>query len=169
MAALIALVFLALVAVTVIAALFIRSSSQSASQRNLETAVEVAMDSIITNLDHGVTELNGIQGLFNASEHVTREEFGLFVGGFLKESHGVQALEWIPRITASQKAQYINGVRQEGFKDFIIHPATEAQDVFPVTYLEPFEGNTAALGFDLYSEEIRRAALIKAWKPANWR
>lgn len=158
----IALVSISLVAVTIIAALFARSTGQAASQRNLEDAVEIAIDGIIINLNHGVSQLNGIQGLFNASEHVTREEFGVFVERFLEESHGVQALEWIPRIRASQKAQYIKSVRQEGFQDFIIHPATEAKDVFPVTYLAPFEGNVTALGFDLFSEDVRRAALIKA-------
>ena len=31
-------------------------------------------------------------------------------------------------------------------------------------YHRVFEGDTAALGFDLYSEDVRRAALIQAWE-----
>jgi CHASE1-domain containing sensor protein len=157
-------IFISLVAATVIATLLVRSTNEAVSQHNLADAVDTAIDSINTELTEGISQLHGIQGLFNASNSVTREEFSIFVERFLKEPHGVQALEWIARVPASQKERYINGVRQEGFEGFIIHPATEAQDFFPVTYLAPFSGNTAALGFDLNSEEIRRAALIKAWE-----
>jgi len=73
-------------------------------------------------------------------------------------------LEWIPRIRASQKDQYIESVREEGFDGFDIHPSSESQDYFPVTYLVPFQGNTAALGFDLSSEATRGAALLTAWE-----
>ena len=73
-------------------------------------------------------------------------------------------MEWIPRIRASQKDQYIESVREEGFDGFDIHPSSESQDYFPVTYLVPFQGNTAALGFDLSSEATRGAALLTAWE-----
>ena len=154
----IAVIFIFLVAATVIAALAVRSNNEAVSQGSLGEAVDVGIESINVELTEGISQLHGIQGLFNASNLVTREEFNIFVGRFLKEPHGVQALEWIARVRASQKDQYINGIRQEGFESFTIHPASEAQDVFPVTYLAPFAGNTAALGFDLSSEEIRRAA-----------
>ena len=160
----IAVVIFFLIAASVIAALMVRSNSESTSQRNLDDAAEVAIDSINIELTEGISQLNGIQGLFNASNFVTREEFDKFVAGFLAEPHGIQALEWIPRIPASQKEQYINSVRQEGFEGFTIRPETQSQDFFPVTYVAPFSGNTAALGFDLYSEEVRRAALMKAWE-----
>ena len=164
MPAVIALVFISLVAATVIAALAVRSNNEATSQRNLADAVDVAIASSVEDLRQGISQLQGIQGLFNASETVTREEFGVFVGRFLAETEGIQALEWIPRVRASQKERFIDNVRKEGFEDFNIHPATEAQDLFPVTYLEPRAGNTAAFGFDLYSEDVRRAALIQAWE-----
>ena len=155
-------VFILLVAATLIAALLVRSNNESTSQRNLEIAVDAAMESINVELTKGISQLKAIQGFFNASEFVTREEFDIFVARFLEEPHGIQALEWIPRVPASQKAQFINSVRQEGFEGFTIHPETQFQEFFPVRYLAPFAGNTAALGFDLYSEEVRRAALVKA-------
>ena len=159
----VAFIFIALVTTTVVAALFIRSNNESASQRKLEDAVEVAMDSVKISLDRGISQLKAIQGFFNASEFVTREEFRVFVTRFLEETEGIQALEWIPRVAASEREKFIDDLRKEGFEDFVIRPATESPDLFPVTYIEPFESNRAALGFDLYSEDVRRAALIQAW------
>ena len=164
MSAVITLVFISLLATTVIAGLFVRSNRQLVSQRNLEDAVNGGMDSITIELTQGISQLRAIQGLFNASEIVTREEFDIFVSRFLAKPHEVPALEWIARVPASQKEQYINRVRHEGFEGFTIHPETQFQDLFPATYLAPFAGNVKALSFDLYSEEVRRAALIKAWE-----
>ena len=159
-----AMLIVSLVAATVITALFVRSNGETESQRNLEDDVDVVVDSITIELAEGISQLRGIQGLFNASEYVSREEFDIFVARFLDEPHGIQALEWIARVTASQKEQYINSVRREGLQDFTIHPERQSQNYFPVTYLAPFSGNAAALGFDLLSEDVRRAALMKAWE-----
>ena len=90
----IALVFISLVAATVIAALVVRANQETQSQRNLADAADVAMDSISINLDQGIAQLKAIQALFNASNFVTREEFGIFVERFLEEARGIQALEW---------------------------------------------------------------------------
>ena len=162
--AIITVVFVALVTAAVVAALVVRSQVNDNSQRQLEDVVEVAIDSIRSDLQQSISELRAIQGFFNASQFVSREEFSIFVEPFLEESGGIQALEWIPRIRASQKDQFIDSVREEGFDGFDIHPASESQDYFPVTYLVPFQGNTAALGFDLSSEETRAAALLTAWE-----
>lgn len=160
----ITLIFLALVAAAVVASLVVRSQVNDNSQRQLEDVVEVAIDSIRSDLQQSILELRAIQGFFNASQFVSREEFSIFVEPFLEKSGGIQALEWIPRIRASQKDQFIDSVREQGFDEFDIHPASESQDYFPITYLVPFQGNTAALGFDLSSEETRAAALLTAWE-----
>ena len=86
---LIAIVIFSLIAASVIAALMVRSNRDSVSQRNLEDAVEVAIDSINIELTEGISQLNAIQGLFNASNFVTREEFDIFVARFLEEQHGI--------------------------------------------------------------------------------
>ncbi|MCH8987400.1 MAG: CHASE domain-containing protein [Chloroflexi bacterium] len=162
--AIITVVFVALVTAAVVAALVVRSQVNDDSQRQLEDVVEVAIDSINADLQQSISELRAIQGFFNASQFVSREEFSIFIEPFLEESGGIQALEWVPRIRASQKDQFIASVREQGFEEFDIHPASESQDYFPVTYLVPFQGNTAALGFDLSSEETRAAALLTAWE-----
>ena len=73
-------------------------------------------------------------------------------------------MEWIPRVRASEKVQFIQSVHEEGFEEFDIRPDSQSKDYFPITYLAPFTDNAAALGFDLASEEVRGAALLTAWE-----
>ncbi|MCH8226781.1 MAG: CHASE domain-containing protein, partial [Chloroflexi bacterium] len=118
-----------------------------------------------------VETLEDVQSLYKASETVDRHEFRAFIEHELEESPGIQALEWIPRVPASERATYEEAARKDGFTDFRIVereaqgtmvPAELREEYFPVFYVEPYEGNEAALGFDLASNPIRLEALNKS-------
>lgn len=78
--------------------------------------------------------------------------------------HGdIQALEWIPRIAHSERAQYVSRIRQY-FPDYEIKEQDEQglmmsaearQTYFPVYYVEPLKSNETALGFDISSGATR--------------
>jgi len=115
--------------------------------------------------------IESIASLFNTFGEVDREEFRTFVSHELSENPGVQALEWIPRVPAAQRATYEVSARQSGFPEFRIIqrqsqgtmvPATLRDEYFPVYYVEPYQGNETALGFDLASNPIRLEALNRA-------
>lgn len=80
---------------------------------------------------------------------------------------GIQALEWIPRITHSERAQYVSRIRKyfpeyeitERQEQRIMVRAKERQEYYPVYFIEPLFGNEAALGFDLSSSPARLEAL----------
>lgn len=113
-------------------------------------------------------DLYAIEGLFMASQQVDRNEFRQFVSGSFPRHPGVQALEWIPRVAAAEKERYQQQARADGFANFQIFekdasgqsiPVAQRSEYFPVYYLEPYQGNQAALGFDLGSNEARRHPL----------
>ena len=115
--------------------------------------------------------LEDIQSLYKASDDVERHEFRAFIEHELEGSPGIQALEWIPRVPASERATYEEAARKDGFPEFRIAereaqgtmvPADIREEYFPVYYVEPYEGNEAALGFDLASNPIRLEALNKS-------
>ena len=126
-------------------------------------------------LEHGiemtVEALQDIRSLYKASDEVERHEFRAFIEHELEESRGIQALEWIPRVLASERAAYEAAARKDGFSEFRIMergtqgtmvPADIREEYFPVYYVEPYQGNEAALGFDLASNPIRLEALNKS-------
>lgn len=111
-----------------------------------------------------------LKGLYDSSEHVTADEFKQFASQLLERHSNIQALEWIPKINHNDRIDY-EVERQQDYPEFIIterNPqdsmvTAEKRDIyFPVSYLEPYIGNEAALGFDLASDSRRQKALFSA-------
>ena len=55
-----------------------------------------------------------IQAHFLATKQVARDEFHTFTKSFLNTIPSIQALEWIPRISHSDRTTYEAQVQQEG-------------------------------------------------------
>ena len=169
-----ALVFLTVglgIALSGVAFSVVRSSEQHEIKEDFnQTASDraLALESSITT---NVAVMHNIRSLYEASIKVERHEFRAFVDHALREHPGIQALEWIPRVPASEREAYEEAARQGAFPQFkiveraaqgIMAPAGSRKEYFPVYYVEPYEGNEAALGFDLASNPIRLAALDKS-------
>ncbi|MGF1517223.1 MAG: CHASE domain-containing protein [Nodosilinea sp.] len=132
---------------------------------NLTTALQ-------RNLSRYTDVLLSIQDLYRVADNqVTEVMFGRFVQRALVFYPGIQALEWAPRIDRGDRPRYEQQLRQLGLgvvtiterqPDGQLGPAEERHEYVPVTYVEPWEGNEVALGYDLASDSIRRAALYQA-------
>ncbi|MCI0897766.1 MAG: CHASE domain-containing protein [Chloroflexi bacterium] len=141
-------------------------------RQEIEEEFEHTANDGASALKQGITmtvdALQDIQSLYKASDEVERHEFRAFIEHELEEDRGIQALEWIPRVLASERAEFEEAARKDGFPEFQIVeresqgtmvPAKLREEYFPVYYVEPYEGNEAALGFDLASNPIRLEAL----------
>ena len=148
---------------------------QVSEQRDLaEQFKQTASDRVLAlerSIDASVEVLHNIRSLYNASMVVEREEFRSFVARALTERPEIQALEWIPRVSASERATYEELASIDGFLQFQIAerqvqgtmvPAAAREEYFPVYFVEPYEGNEIALGFDLASNPTRLEALNKS-------
>jgi signal transduction histidine kinase/CheY-like chemotaxis protein/CHASE1-domain containing sensor protein len=126
-------------------------------------------------LEHGiqmsVEVLHTIRSLYGTSEVVERKQFHDFVERGLNQQLDIQALEWIPRVSASERPTYEERARNDGFPQFQflerqvdgnLAPVAPRAEYFPVYFVEPYEGNEAALGFDLASSPTRLEALNRS-------
>jgi PAS domain S-box-containing protein len=120
--------------------------------------------------------LRSLGSFFSASDNVDRNKFRIFVEHSLKNFNGIQALSWDPRILLSEREAYEHSLRDEGYPNFqIIEKNTDNQIVrasnrpmyIPVGFVEPFQGNESALGFDIYSDQVRREAIDMATDSAE--
>ena len=125
-------------------------------ERDAGSIILIFEKSIYANL--GV--LDSIGSLYAASEFVERGEFRTFVTHGMLQRPGIQALEWVPRVPASQRKGYEESARNEGYPDFQIVerqaqgdlvPAAFRDEYFPVYYVEPHQGNEIDPGLDLAS------------------
>jgi PAS domain S-box-containing protein len=66
-------------------------------------------------------------------------------------------------ITPSQLTAHTEAIRREGFADYTVRPVGVRDLYTSIIYLEPFSGrNLRAFGYDMWSEPVRRAAMMQA-------
>lgn len=138
---------------------------------SFSTAAEERALLIEEDVNRNTLLLEAIRAFYEGSDSVSRNEFTIFVRPFLDSVKGVQALEWIPRVLDSERAEYEKNARLDGLKHFEITDRAEQgqmtraqkrSEYFPVYFVEPYSGNELALGFDLASNPKRLASLNKA-------
>jgi signal transduction histidine kinase len=110
-------------------------------------------------IEQSLGVVQDIGSFFDASEWVGRREFRKFVGPALKHHASIAALQWIPRITGTERASFEEEARSS-FTRFRINETNQAGDLvraeqrpvyFPVLYVQPYQLNKDALGLDLAS------------------
>ncbi|MCK9396861.1 MAG: CHASE domain-containing protein [Methylobacter sp.] len=120
---------------------------------------------IAARLDSHKQTLLGAAALFDASQVVTRKEWHDFAERLLDDEHfnGIQGLGFSIWIPAGQLAAHQAHLRAEGFPEYTVYPEGKRDAYTSILYLEPFSGrNLRALGYDMYSEPVRRAAMEQA-------
>ncbi|WP_162255176.1 CHASE domain-containing protein [Rhizobacter sp. Root1221] len=109
--------------------------------------------------------LRGGRGLFDASVRVERGEWRQYVESLTinRNYPGIQGLGFSERVSRADRQRYVEQVRADGLPAFDFHPAGERDEYTSITYLEPFdERNRRALGYDMYSEPVRRTAMLQS-------
>jgi PAS domain S-box-containing protein len=163
-----------LVGLAISAALFAivmrHSQQEELHQAYQEEAAPLALV-LGRSLENTLEALASIRGLYAASNEVERDEFRAFVERTVGQNGEVQAIEWIPRVSAEDRAAYEAAARADGLVDFRITektaagetvPAAARREYFPAYFVEPFEGNETALGLDLAADPVRLEALNRA-------
>ncbi len=109
--------------------------------------------------------LRATRALFNSNPGLSREEFQAFVANLeLRQRYpGLQGIGLAPRVPAEALAQFTENARAIGQYNFTVFPEGARNEYFPILYLEPQDvRNRAALGFDMFSEPVRQAAMSRA-------
>ena len=109
--------------------------------------------------------LQGGRGLFNASAEVSHPEWRRYVHSLhLKERlPGIQGLGFAQVVPAHELAAHEAEVRSLGFPDYAVKPDGPREFYTAIVFLEPFDWrNRRAFGYDMWSNDIRRAAMAKA-------
>jgi CHASE1-domain containing sensor protein len=121
--------------------------------------------SIESRLETYTALLRAGTGLFAASETVEPREFRSFVRGLGLTDHypGVQGIGFSIRLTPEEKTALVASQRRAGLADFRVWPESERTEYHSIIYLEPVNArNQVAIGYDLFTEPVRRAAMERA-------
>ena len=152
----------------------VRDESHHLLLEDYKKAAQERISYIKQALNENISLLEPITAFFNASNHsITREEFRDFVHPLFYNYPNIQAINWVPYVTADQRGSYEQQASKhfpqfqitERNKQGKILPAGKQKSYFPIYFMEPYENNDPAnLGFDLGSNKLIRNALVTAWK-----
>lgn len=104
-------------------------------------------------------------GFFHGSEHVSRKEWHNFIEAIdIKKNYpGIQGIGFSKMIKPEDVAKVEEEMKKEGFESFSLKPTGEREIYSSILYLEPMDKrNTAAIGYDMFSEPTRRVAMERA-------
>jgi CHASE1-domain containing sensor protein len=131
-------------------------ASRTFQRLSAETAAEVA-----TRFKHPVLGLNGMRGLFAASESVNLGEIRTYIESqdLQDEYPGVRGFGFIKPVLRKNLNAFIAAERTDGAPDFSIRQLVnkDLADLWVITAIEPASRNRGALGLDIGSEATRRA------------
>src|SRR5690606_19961662 len=152
---------------SVAAAVLVASMSRSRDAARFANAVDGAMDRIVSRISAYETLLRAGAAFVSASEDVRVEEFETYVTRFnLSERYpGVQGIGFTVRVRPEGVDSVVAAQRASRFPDFRFWPDAlpVANERHAIVYLFPLDArNSAAIGYDMYSEPVRRAAMTSA-------
>ncbi|MGE3175713.1 MAG: CHASE domain-containing protein [Planctomycetota bacterium] len=157
------------VAVAVVAFVFASDLEMRALRVQFEQRANGLTEAIGRQVEQVCNDVRGLGALFGASDHVEPAEFGVFARHILDRRGDLQVLSWVPRVTRTALESFESAQRSR-FERFEVvelgedgvRPASEREEYWPVTYLEPLAGNERAVAFDIGADPTRRAAIDRA-------
>ncbi|HSJ23419.1 MAG TPA: CHASE domain-containing protein [Longimicrobiales bacterium] len=124
---------------------FVAAGTRGRDEARFDNAVQNATDRLIARLEVYISTLRGGASLFAADGGMDAERFQRYADRLELERWypGIQGFGWTERIETG-----LDG---------------EVDEVHAIRFLEPMdERNQAAIGYDMYSEPVRRAAMRRA-------
>jgi len=131
-----------------------------------EKTVQEMQDRIKLKVETSVALLRAGTGLFAASDVVAEDEFARFVQQLDLQTNypGIQGIGFSRSFTPEQKPALIKKMRAEVRSDFHVWPDEKPRSEYTaIVYLQPpVNRNERAIGYDMFTEPVRRQAMEKA-------
>ena len=146
------------------------ASVQRGVRGDFELLARDVASRVEATVDLGLQAVEGLAGDFATWHERDLGDFRALAEKLAAFGLGIQALEWIPKAPASGLAAYEDEMSRQWGKPFQVFERVRGKPVpvapraayFPVGFVTPLKGNEGAIGFDLASNPVRNAALIKA-------
>jgi PAS domain S-box-containing protein len=143
-----------------------RTAADARHDLQLAQAASTIEDTLERRLAAYVAMLRAGSGLFAATGFVTRAQFAAFVErlDLAHQYPGIRGIGVSLRVMpGNARDALITRVRGEGIPEFRIWPDHPRDELHAIVYLEPLDQrNRAALGYDMFTEPSRRAAMERA-------
>ena len=152
---------------TIVSVMAIEASEAQRRQIELDRNVTEIASGLQRRTSENIALLRAAAALFASKSDITEDEFAEFAAGLHANGdlHGSLGIGWARRVDASAIAPFEVAMRASQKSDFLVYPRIAPGQRFavPIVFLEPrTAANRHALGYDMYSEPVRREAMDAA-------
>ncbi len=149
---------------TVLSVLAIERAEADRRQIELDRNIIELASGLQRRASENIAILRAGAALFVANDSVSPTAFAGIAEGLYSGSdyHGSRGIGWARWMRAADMPAFEAAVREQVQPDYRVHPGVQpGRDVYaPIVYIEPkTPPNRAAIGFDMYSEPVRREAM----------
>jgi len=163
-------IFWIILFISVIIAVFFWSVSKHTYDNQVKELFESNVDENLDRMNGRIVQYeNALRSgiaFFQASDSVSRQEWQYFVEMLQLHKHypGLHGIGFAMMLHPDEVTPLEERMRsQEGYPSFTLKPEGEREQYSAVLYLEPMdERNVKAIGYDMFSEPMRRKAMIRA-------
>jgi CHASE1-domain containing sensor protein/two-component sensor histidine kinase len=142
------------------------SAETRRAEADFERTADLAVDRVVNRIENHVVLLKSTRGLFAALRSaVDRDIFGHFLNtvDLVQGLSGIQGIGFARMVATEDSDRAASEVSTLYGLDTEIRPATQQPWRTVIVLIEPpSERNLAALGFDMYADDTRRAAMDRA-------
>ena len=162
--------FVVCFALTTIAVSHILSTERKKLASDFSTKSEMLGASLNRTISLHIDAVSALNAFFSSRTQIHFSEFSHFASHIRARLGSIAVLEWIPRVSPTDRSLFERWASQETQTPFSIrtagpdvHPRSQIDhDSFPVTFIEPLQENQQALGLDLMSSPARAMTLKQA-------
>ena len=113
--------------------------------------------------------LQQLSAVWKGPSPLSPKDFTTLTSRLLQRYPAIQAIEWAPEVGRAARDKFV-AAQQKNNPSFAIRERDQAGETrqaddrtefYPVAYVEPLQGNEAAVGFDLASDPERRATILR--------
>lgn len=160
-------IFVAIAAITALSVFAIESNARAREQAQVRQYAQSISSALERRGDSFSSYLRAGAALFSSLDQVSPKLFRQFVAELRLdvEYRGADGIGWIEVVEPDNVSEFLdrNPALQPVFDNIPPVPSGQNSALAPVTYLSPdTRRNRRALGFDMYSEPVRAAALEEA-------
>ncbi|QGN55224.1 CHASE domain-containing protein [Novosphingobium sp. Gsoil 351] len=160
-------IFLLTSAVTLVSVAAIESTETKRRVTQLSQTAKVLASALERRADTHEAYLRSGAAVFSTQQAVSGSLFQTYLSQLRLDSdyRGAEGIGWAMRVDREDIPQVQRDIRAHGPSNFTIHPLPTDDQVYavPVTYLQPeTERNRGVLGYNMYSNSVRRMAMAEA-------
>jgi two-component sensor histidine kinase len=152
---------------TIVSVIAIERADRQTRQLELERNIVEISSALQRRVTENIALLRAAAALFATREQVSASDFSEFVADLQSNGnlYGSLGMGWAPLLRSEDVPMFEYNMRQQGLENYYVRPRPDYDLNFstPVFFLQPLTAsNRRAIGFDMYSEPVRREAMVKA-------